>query len=61
MLKTLIPDAQKYQLQAVQTRNIGTRASFVGTAGVYEDPIAHVLRFVCSVSNLSVSIMQIYY
>jgi hypothetical protein len=55
-----IPDAQKYQLQAVQTRNIGTRASFAGTACVYEDPTAHVPQSGCNVSNSPVSVMWIH-
>lgn len=55
-MNTFIPDAQKCQLQVVQTCNIGTQASFVGTVSVYEDPTAHAPQFVRSVGNSPISV-----
>lgn len=57
MRNKFIPDAQKDQLRAVQTHNIGMQASFVGIVYLYEVPIAHVLRCLCKVSNSPVFVM----
>ena len=54
-----IPDAQEDQLQVVQTHNIGMRASFAGIVCLYEDPIAHVLLCICTVSNSSIFIIRL--
>ena len=54
-----IPDAQEDQPQVVQTDNIGMRASFAGIVCLYEDPIAHVLLCICTVSNSSIFIIRL--
>jgi hypothetical protein len=57
MRNTTIPDAHKYQLQVVQSHNIGMQASFVGIVSLYEDPIAHVVQFFGKVSKSSAFII----